>query len=195
MQTHNQSAIRRTATILLSACLLHLVSILRVQAQRPGSEPSFPLLDNAMCDVSWYGNVPFFRRSEYGDRVTISKRLFTPLYWMRARSGTFLIACQIDTQEYDTLSLQMGVPDNIAGSPVGTVTIYQGGNTLVEFRNIVKGDLIEYTVDLLNSDFGNPADVSIEYSCGDAGAHFCSMYITEAELTPINYIPVDRGQI
>ena len=103
-----------------------------------------------------------------------------------------LLTCEINITEFDTLSLQMGVADNAGANHDATVKIYQGGNVLGEYRQLGAGDMVEYTMDLLNANVGNSEDIAIELLCNAGGSNnYCYLHLIEAELTPTNYVPVN----
>lgn len=184
--------IKKYSLFPLSLFLAVITSVSSAHAQRIGSDTIFPIFDQAQCsDASTY----YAEFEPWDENISIGRQLYRSPYRLRARhyDGEFaLLTCEINTAEFDTLSLRMGIADNVRPSHDATVKIYQGGNILGEYRQLVGGDMVEYTVDLLNTSVGTPGDIAVEILCYDAGhANDCYLYFVEAELAPTNYVPVN----
>lgn len=186
--------IKKYLLFVLSIVVAAITTAPSVQAQRSGSETIFPLLDQAQCsDAS--ASSGYAKFESWDENISIGRQLHNSLYrmWTYASDSYFaLLTCEINTAEFDTLSLQMGIADNAGINHDATVKIYQGGNILGEYRQLVSGDMVEYTIDLLNTSIGNPEDIAIELSCSNGGSSsYCYLYLINAELTPVNYVPVN----
>lgn len=177
-------------------CLLFpfLISNLRsVMAQegRPDQNIRFLLLDNANCDYtashrgSWATvGGPFERRQM---PPIINRQLETSIFHIRApRQQYTTLVCNINTDDFDTLTLRMGVADESgARNEQMTVNVYQGDDNIIASRqNAEPGAVMHLSIDLSNTPYGNPGNIAIELLCDRSSySPGCILYFLEAELT------------
>ncbi|MDV3348348.1 hypothetical protein QGP82_06590 [Leptothoe sp. LEGE 181152] len=178
------------ATVLFSLSLTGLLmSSLPVLGQsrpdprgREDSNVDMPLLDGAQCTHT-------SSRSQY-DRlrtgssiVSVNRRPYESQFYMSIRATyRAAITCLTDSRIFPLLSLQMGVPDDdVAKETLATVNVYQSGNVVYSYDNIIPGSLINTPLSL-----GNGEDFAIEIVCHRAGSSgqnsSCNLHFLEAKL-------------
>ena len=161
-----------------------------VQAQRGYPELSAFLLDGANCRTTTSdGNTNYNNlKVEEGMEVVIGRILYpTPFLLFAERENHIALACDINTEQFDVLQLQLGVADNeVQRESLMTVNIYQGGTVIQTYGGIEAGKVIDTTVDLSNTDVSRPGSVSIELECLSATNRSapCRLFALEAQLFP-----------
>lgn len=152
----------------------------------------YPLLDNATCSHNTssgsgsYASVgrPFERRDM---SPIISNQLRESSFHIRAGAGKFTtLVCNIDTSDFETLTLQMGLEDASSDRELKlTVEVMQGGSVIQNPPNLQPGGIINSVVDLKDMTHGNPGSVAIKLSCEKKERNVgCIVYFLEAELSP-----------
>ena len=161
-----------------------------VQAQRGYPELSAFLLDGANCRTSTSdGNTNYNNlKVEEGMEVVIGRILYPrPFLLFAERENHIALACDINTEQFDVLQLQLGVADDeVQRDSLMTVNIYQGGTIVQTYGGIEDGAVIDTTVDLSNADVSRPGSVSIELECLStrSSSISCRLFALEAQLFP-----------
>ena len=161
-----------------------------VQAQRGYPELSAFLLDGANCRTSTsHGNSNYNNiKVEEGMEVIVGRILYpTPFLLFAWRENYISLACDINTEQFDVLQLQLGVADDeVQRDSLMTVNIYQGGTIVQTYGGIEAGAVIDTTVDLSNADVSRPGSVSIELECLStrSSSISCRLFALEAQLFP-----------
>ena len=166
-------------------------SSLTADAQRRGSLRRFPLLENSNYRYLTSRCNPYAAFSqclERGDyEIIVNRQLYTARFRMRAEVGYYtVLVADIDTDDFDTLTLQMAIPDYAAiQEQQPRILLYQGGNVINTFDAIEPGSIKNYVFNLDDSGATNPGDVSVEIQCDKSNqATGCGVYFLEAELSP-----------
>lgn len=158
-------------------------------AQRQGPRIQFPLLDNATCRpvTSDTRNLRQEVLERQEDSVAIGRRIYEYSFFMRARGGGYTtLVCQVDTNDFDTLTLQMGIADEAANrSEKITINLYQSGSNISTYDDVQPGDIISTVIDLADSTFSSPGDIAIELLCDQSTGYYgCYLLFVDAELSP-----------
>lgn len=168
-------------------------------AGRQDAATQFPLLSNADCTTTASfrtGTYDPATKHEDGE-VSIARQFYDYFFWIRAEEDhNTAFVCNIDTDAFDTLTLQLGVGDgHVRYNASMTVNIYQSGTIVSTHGPVQAGDLLEDTVDLLDTSWARPGNIAIELLCDRTEyTHGCYLVFIEAELTASsNYISGGRS--
>ncbi len=149
---------------------------------RVGPEQEMPLLDGAQCTYNTSRST-YDRLSTGSSLVAVNRRPYESQFFMPIRATyEAALTCLADSSTFPLLVLQMGVPDeDAARDSLATVNVYQSGNIIHSYDNIVPGSLINTTLIL-----GNGEDFSVELICHRSGpggkSSNCNLHFLEAKL-------------
>lgn len=149
---------------------------------RVDSSVDMPLLDGAQCTHT-SSRSRYDRLRTNADIVSVNRRPYESQFYMSIRAThRAAIACLTDSRTFPLLSLELGVPDDDAAQEtLATVNVYQSGNVLYSYDNVVPGSLINAPLSL-----GNGEDFAIEIVCHRAGSSGknsnCNLHFLEAKL-------------
>lgn len=182
--------------------ILTSLNVSSIAQRRSAPLVQFPMLNNANCqyitsgidyDFSAYG-VPGIGRpyARVEASPIISRQVYNSDFQLRATSGSYTaLACDINTDDFDMLTLQMGVMDASADRNEKLhVKIYQSGTVVSNRPEVSPGEVIDFIVDLKNTQYQKPGNISVELTCENSTQNYgCILYFIEAELYPTgNYL-------
>lgn len=181
--------LRRFALPFVSPILLALAIQAPGHAQFESDNGTGSLLDDATCQSST--SKRYLRVISVPDGPTeqaIARQIYPISFFLTAAPGhPSVVTCRIDNRMFDTLSLQMGVPEGEAmENPNITVHIYQSGQHVYTADNIVVGaQPVNVLLNLVRGDMQNPDNISMEVICESATrGWFCNLSVIRAELEP-----------
>ena len=149
---------------------------------RVDSSVDMPLLDGAQCTHT-SSRSRYDRLRTGASIVSVNRRPYESQFYMSIRATyNAAITCLADARTYPLATLQMGVPDDDAAhATLATVNIYQRGNVIHSYANVVPGSLIDTPLSL-----GNGEDFAVEIICHRAGSSgknsSCNLHFLEAKL-------------
>ena len=149
---------------------------------RVDSSVDMPLLDGAQCTHT-SSRSRYDRLRTGASMVSVNRRPYESQFYMSIRATyNAAITCLADARTYPLATLQMGVPDDDAAhATLATVNVYQRGNIIHSYANVVPGSLIDTPLSL-----GNGEDFAVEIICHRAGSSgknsSCNLHFLEAKL-------------
>ncbi|MEN8443875.1 MAG: hypothetical protein ABG776_02560 [Cyanobacteria bacterium J06555_13] len=167
---------------------LPIVSLLpqQLHAQRSDDFSDF-LLNGATCVVSG-PNSNYSRIFSTQEAVSINRQAFNREFSIGAtQRGDTLLSCNVDTDQFGLVSLQMGAGDeSVATEAVMRIGVYHGGNLRHTYNSVQAGsNMVNVLLDLEDPAVAsNPGSFSIEVSCRAYGNQVCYLHFIEAKLHP-----------